>query len=745
MENINENILSEIDKLVESLNYHSYKYYTLDDPQISDEEYDLLFNRLKSLEEKYGYIKINSPTQRVGQKPLDKFLKVIHREPMYSLDNAFSYNDLIDFEQRIKKLINSNEDIEYTVEPKYDGLAVELSYSKGILTKASTRGDGIEGEDITQNIKTIKSIPLSINHLEKIPEEIDLRGEVYMEVEDFKALNHERLKQGEPTFANPRNASAGSLRQLDPSITAGRKLKICCYGLGYVEGMDFNSQEEFINWLVSARIPVPFFFKVFVSINNVIKEIETFHKQREHFPFEADGLVVKVNSFELQRLLGAKTREPRWAIAYKFPSHKAITKLLGIYPSVGRTGVITPIAVLEPVKIGGVTVSRSTLHNWVEVNRKDLRQGDLVVIERAGDVIPHVLESLKDKRIGMEIKVEPPTHCPICNSMTVKEEDEIVVRCINLNCEAQVVERIRHFASKSAMDIEGLGDKTVNLIYKKGLIKHFSELFTLKESQLLTLPGFGQKSASNLIQAIEKSKITKLSRFLYSLGILHVGEFASRLIATHFNNIRDLYHIDSQKLMSINQIGEKTALSISKFFNSEENIKTIEDLLKLGLKIENPDYKTDENSLVKKLNFVITGIHPIPRKEIEDKIIRNGWRVSESISKNTDYLIAGEKAGSKLNKAESLGVKIISFDDFLTLINEKEVDTKVKTIQLKIEGMSCNHCVMRVKKAVTSLKGIEKVDVSIGLADIEFDEQLISEKEIADTIVKSGYRINFIE
>ncbi|MCX8070679.1 MAG: NAD-dependent DNA ligase LigA [Thermodesulfovibrionales bacterium] len=671
---ISENIKSEIDKLVEEINYHSYRYYTLDAPEITDEKYDLLFNRLKSLEQQYGYVREDSPTQRIGQKPLEKFQKVIHREPMYSLDNAFSQSDLLDFDQRIKRLASINGDIEYTIEPKYDGLAVELSYSKGILIKASTRGDGIEGEDITQNIKTIKALPLSINHLSDIPDEIDIRGEVYMEIEDFEALNRERLKRGETTFANPRNAAAGSVRQLDPSITASRRLNICCYGIGMVKGKNFHTQKEFIDWLSLARIPTPIYVKVALGINNVIKEIDALIEQRTTLPFETDGIVLKVNSIAMQKLLGAKTREPRWAIAYKFKSHKAITKIIEIQASVGRTGSITPIALLEPVKIGGVTVSRSTLHNWDEVKRKDIMQGDLVVIERAGDVIPHVLEVLKDKRTGDEVRVAPPQYCPVCNSKTIKDEGEIVIKCINIDCEAQVLERIRHFASKSAMDIEGLGEKTVNLIYKHGLIKHFSDLFKLKESEIINLPGFAQKSASNLIKAIEESKNTTLTRFLLSLGILHVGEFAARLIASNYKDIRDLYYINVEQLILIKQIGHKTAMSIADFFNSKENINTIEALIEMGLKIENPDYKTIDNNIsdIKTLTFVITGVHPLPRKEIQDMIIKKGWKVADSISKNTDYLIAGEKAGSKLKKAKEVGVKIISYDNFLNLLNNEE-------------------------------------------------------------------------
>ncbi|MCX8026265.1 MAG: NAD-dependent DNA ligase LigA, partial [Thermodesulfovibrionales bacterium] len=515
---LTQGIKDEIDNLVKTLNYHSYRYYVLDSPEISDEEYDTLYQRLKSLEEEYNYIRPDSPTQRIGEKPLERFNTVEHTIPMLSLDNAFSIPEIEDFDKRIKRLLDTKEDIEYTVEPKYDGLAIELTYTNGILTRASTRGDGYIGEDVTQNIKTIKSIPLSIDGITSIPDEIDIRGEVYMNLKDFEDLNKQRNLKGEPPFANPRNASAGSVRQLDPSITASRRLNIACYGLGSIKGMEFKTQWEFFQWLKSARFPIPQEALLKKGIKTVIERVHQLESIRHTLPFETDGVVIKVNSFELQRLLGEKTREPRWAIAYKFPSQKRLTILKEIIPSVGRTGTITPIAILEPVNVGGVTVSKATLHNWEEVQRKDLRTGDMVVVERAGDVIPQVVEVLKDRRKGSETQVLPPKHCPVCGSQTVKELDEVALRCVNINCEAQAIERIKHFASKSAMDIEGLGEKTVELLYHKGLVRHFTDIFTLTKESLLALPNFAQKSSENLINAIAKSKETTLARFLVSLG-----------------------------------------------------------------------------------------------------------------------------------------------------------------------------------------------------------------------------------
>lgn len=669
MKQIPEDIKKEIEKLVKELNYHNYRYYVLDSPVISDEEYDMMLRRLKKLEEKWGYILPDSPTQRVGAAPSEKFEKAEHREPMLSLDNAFSIEELIDFDARVKRLLGINDEIEYTVEPKYDGLAVELSYKDGLLYKASTRGDGYVGEDITQNIKTIKAIPLRIEGVEKIPEEIDIRGEVYLNIDEFERINKERIEKGEPVFANPRNAAAGSVRQLDPSITASRKLYMSCYGIGYVKGIEFKSQIEFIEWLKKGRFPVPAYVKLAKGIEEVIEAIKEIEKLRQGYPFETDGAVVKVNSFELQRKLGTKTREPRWAIAYKYPAHQGITKLKDILASVGRTGVITPVAVLEPVKIGGVTVSRSTLHNWDEVERKDIRVGDYVIVERAGEVIPHIIGVVKDRRTGEGKEVKIPEHCPVCGSKTVREPGEVAVKCINFNCPAQVEERIKHFASRRAMNIEGLGDKTVELLHNKGIIKHFVDLYKLRQEDIKGLPGFAELSSKKLIEAIAKSKKTTLSRLLYALGISQVGEYASKLLAQHFRKLEDLYHIKAEKLVQIPQIGEKTAKTIEQFFNNEENLKAIEELKRMGLKVENPEFEEEKKpSPLKGLTFVITGTLPKPREEVKEMIEKAGGKVSSSVSKNTDYLLVGEDPGSKLAKAQALRVKTLSYEEFLKML-----------------------------------------------------------------------------
>lgn len=666
-----QEIKKGIEMLVKEINYHNYRYYVLDNPVISDEEYDMMLRRLKELEEKWGYILPDSPTQRVGAAPAEKFEKVEHREPMLSLDNAFSIKELIDFDERVRRLLNTDELIKYTVEPKYDGLAVELSYKKGLLWKASTRGDGYVGEDITQNIKTIKSIPLRIEGVDKIPDEIDIRGEVYMNTDEFERINREKEEKGEPVFANPRNAASGSVRQLDSSITASRKLHMACYGMGYCSGVEFKTQYEFIEWLKSARFPVPVYVKAAKGVEKVIDAVKEIESLRSTYPFETDGAVIKLNDFALQKRLGTKTREPRWAIAYKYPAHQGITKLKQILPSVGRTGVITPVAILEPVRIGGVTVSKSTLHNWDEVKRKDIRVGDYVIVERAGEVIPHIIGVVKDRRTGNEIEPKIPEQCPVCGSKIVREEGEVALKCINFNCPAQVEERIKHFASRRAMNIDGLGDKIVTLFYEKGLIKSFVDLYKLKQEYIKKLPGFAELSSKNLIEAIELSKKTTLARLLYALGISQVGEYAAKLLAKHFKTLEELYHVKMEHLIQIPQIGEKTARAVEQFFNNKKNIKSIEELKSMGVSVENPDYQEKEKSLpLKGLIFVITGTLPKPRHEVQEIIEKAGGKVSSSVLKNTNYLVVGKNPGSKLTKAQLLGVKTISHEELLKMLGK---------------------------------------------------------------------------
>lgn len=678
-EKIPEKIKQEIETLVKDINYHSYRYYVLDAPVISDEEYDRLYRRLKELEEKHHYLLPDSPTLRVGAPPLEKFEKVKHSEPMLSLDNAFSYEEMREFDKRVKRLLGAEKDIEYTVEPKYDGLAMELTYRNGLLLRASTRGDGYEGEDVTRNIRTIKAIPLKIDGPGRIPDEIDIRGEVYMDLDEFEKLNKQREQRGEPLFANPRNAAAGSVRQLDPAITASRKLYLACYGIGTVKGIHFRSQSEFVKWLQDARFPTPKTMRIAGGIDKVIDAIREIEEGRNSFPFESDGAVIKVNDFGLQQKLGVKTREPRWAIAYKFKAHQGTTKIKEIHGSVGRTGVITPFAVFEPVRIGGVTVSRSTLHNWDEIERKDIRVGDTVVVERAGDVIPHVVMVVKEKRTGKEKKPAIPEKCPVCGSKVVREEREVAVRCVSLHCPAQVQEKIIHFASRGGMDIEGLGEKNVELLYSKGLIKHFEDIYKLKKEDLLELPRFAEKSAQNLMDAIGRSKHATLAKFLFALGVLHVGEYAAKLLAKNFKRLEDLYGVTPERIMQIRQMGEKIASSVAAFFGDESNIKTLESLKAHGLQLTNPDFVsgTEEKRPLQGLTFVITGALPKSRKEVEDLIEANGGHAAAAVSASTDYLVAGEDPGSKLQKAKALGVKTISYAELVKIIEHRTGNPKL--------------------------------------------------------------------
>jgi DNA ligase (NAD+) len=672
MKDLPENIKQEIEELVREVNTHCYLYHVLDAPEISDEDYDRRYRRLQDLEEKYDYVLADSPTQRVGAPPLDKFEKVKHSEPMLSLGNAFSHEEVREFDKRLKRHLKSDNQITYTVEPKYDGIAIELTYIKGVLQRASTRGDGYEGEDVTLNIKTVNAVPLKIEG-DAVPEVIDIRGEIYMDINELEVLNREREEKGEASFANPRNAAAGSVRQLDSNITAGRRLHLACYGLGALKGMKFKSQWSFIEWLKAARFPVPSQITLSAGTDEVVSAVKEIEEKRDRFPFEADGAVIKVNEFDLQQKLGIKTREPRWAVAYKFPAHQGVTVIKEIMASVGRVGTITPVAFLEPVQIGGVTVSRSTLHNWDEIQRKDIRAGDTVVVERAGDVIPHVVAVIKEKRTGTEKHVLPPEKCPECGSAVEREKGEVAYRCIGLNCTAQVQERIKHYASRAAMDIEGLGEKNVELLYEHKLVMHFADIYTLKKESLLTLPRFAEKSARNLIDAIEKSKVTTLARFLFSLGILHVGEYAAKLLAGNFKDIKELYNIEAEKIVEIKQMGEKTAASISRFFNDPENIRTLDELKRLGVEISNPDYEMGggEQGPLDGMSFVVTGTMPVSRKEVEAFIESMGGHATGSVSKSTSYLVLGDSPGSKFKKAQDMGIKTITYDELTGMVKKQ--------------------------------------------------------------------------
>jgi DNA ligase (NAD+) len=660
---------TEIDKLRKELDHHSYRYYVLDDPEISDAEYDRLFRKLQKLEGEFpGLVTSDSPTQRVGAEPLEEFETVTHTIPMVSLDNAFDDAEMLDFDERLRNLLEVDE-IEYTVEHKLDGTAVELVYENGVLTLGSTRGDGFNGEGITQNLKTIKSVPLRLRTDEvKAPERLEVRGEVFYPVAAFKKLNERRAKAGEPVLINPRNAASGSLRQLDPKLTAERPLDIFIYGLGQVVGREFKSQWEALQTFKKWGLRTNPHTKLVRGIEQVLRVYREFGEARESLPYEIDGTVVKVNRFDQQRLAGMKTRSPRWAIAYKFPAQQETTKILDIIAQVGRTGTITPVAIMKPIMVGGVTVERATLHNQDEIDRLDVRIGDTVVIQRAGDVIPDVVKVITSKRTGKEKKYKLPKKCPVCGAGVVRLEGEAAHRCENINCPAQVKESIRHFASKLAMNIDGLGEKLIEQFVDKGLIKSYADLYFLKKEQLAELERMADKSAQNIIDAIDKSRDVDFSRFLFALGIRHVGEHMARLLARKFGSLDKLIKAGEEKLMEIHEVGPQVAQSIVRFFGEKKNLQAIERLKKGSVKIREAAKVVADQRFAGK-TFVFTGaLEKFTRDEAEAMVDARGGRASGSVSKKTDYVIAGPGAGSKLAKAKELGVEVITEDEFLKMV-----------------------------------------------------------------------------
>lgn len=666
-------IAQEAARLRNIINYHNIKYYVYNEPEISDQQYDALFRRLQELELKYPHLTVSedSPTQRVGAPPLEAFSQVTHSPPLLSLANAFDDGELRDFNRRVYKLAEVSQ-VEYVCELKFDGLAVSLIYNKGLFVQGATRGDGFTGEDITLNLKTVKSIPLKL-FLDKnmeIPDTLEVRGEVFMTKESFNKLNESRSAAGESLFANPRNAAAGSLRQLNSKITAERNLNMYAYTLvNRIQGID--THYDSLMYLKRLGFPVCEFTKVFNGIDEVIKFCGSWIDRRESLQYDIDGIVIKVNNLDLQEKLGTVSRSPRWAVAYKLPSTKAVTKLLNIEVSVGRTGSITPVAVLEPVMIDGSMVSRATLHNQDEIKRKDLKIGDYVVLHKAGWVIPEVIEPVVEKRTGEEMDFEMPQICPVCEEALFRPEGEAVVRCTNIECPAQVKERIRHFASRRAMDIEGFGEKLVSQLVDKGLVKTPAELYDLTFEELVNLDRMGEKLASKLIESIDSSKNREMSRVLFALGIRHIGERAAKLLANYFGDFDKLMAASQEELESINEIGPEGASSIINFFSIDKNRKIIEKLKQKGVIA----YKTAEvleeknQDLLKGKKIVLTGTLPdYSRDQMKEIIESYGGRVTSSISKGTDFLLAGENAGSKLDKASQLGIKIINQQEFFELV-----------------------------------------------------------------------------
>jgi len=667
-----EDIKRQIEELREKIRYHNYRYYVLNDPEISDAQYDRLFRRLVELEQAHPeLITPDSPTQRVGAEPLEAFAQVTHRHPMLSLENAFGGEELVEFDARIKRHLRQSTPIEYTAEPKIDGVAVELVYENGKLTVASTRGDGYVGEDVTPNIKTILSVPLTLMEPKEgrpIPELLEVRGEVYMEVEAFEELNRERINKNLPPFANPRNAAAGSLRQLDPRVTAKRPLNIFCYGIGEVRGATFQTQMELMLALQQWGLRINRqYIKLCKNIDEAVEYCEGLEKDRASFPYEIDGAVIKVNSLELQRKLGEKSRSPRWAIAFKFHPNQETTRLIRIEVQVGRTGVLTPVAHLEPVEIGGVTVKRATLHNEDEIQKKDIREGDIVLVQRAGDVIPEVVMPIVSKRTGNEKKFVMPKNCPVCGAKIVRKPGEVASRCPNPNCPAQIKEALKHFVSKGAMNIDGLGDKLITQLIEKGLVREPADLYTLTKDDLLKLDKVADKAATNLLNAIERSKKTTLSKFIYALGIRHVGEHIASVLAQHFGDIEALAKASEEELIEIAEVGPEIAQSIVSYFEDEDNRRQIKRLLECGIQIEAPSKPTP--SPIAGKTFVLTGtLSSMTRSQAKELIEQLGGKVSSSVSAATDYLVAGDSPGSKLTKAREKGTTILNEEEFLRLL-----------------------------------------------------------------------------
>ncbi|NIR49283.1 NAD-dependent DNA ligase LigA [candidate division KSB1 bacterium] len=660
-----------IQKLRDQLNYHNYRYYVLDDPEISDAEYDKLFRGLQSLEEQFPHlVTSDSPTQRVGAPPLEAFRTVEHKIPMLSLDNAFGYDEAREFDARVKRLLGNTDDIEYAVEPKIDGVAVELVYERGVFTLGLTRGDGYVGEDITLNLKTIKSIPLKLlSNDSTMPERLEVRGEVYYPTSKFKKLNEERQAKGESTFANPRNAAAGTLRQLDSGITAERPLDIFVHGRGQITGYEFKSHFEALEAFKKWGFRVNPYITVCNGIEAVIERCTEIAEFREELDYEIDGAVIKVNNLALQGDLGMRTRSPRWAVALKFEAKQEVTQILEIKAQVGRTGALTPVATMKPVKIGGVEITRATLHNQDEVDRKDVRVGDWVVVQRAGDVIPEVVKVIESRRTGDEKKYHLPDTCPVCGSRVVRIEGEAVHRCQNLSCPAQLKEGIRHFASKGAMDIEGFGERLVDQLVEKGLVKNIADIYSLTKDQFVGLERMAEKSAQNIIDAIEASKKVDLARFLYALGVRFVGEHVSRVLAREFGTLENLKKASIERLQQVYEIGPQVAESVHEFFSEKHNLETIDRLLKAGVKIKEPAVLEDSKLAGK--TFVFTGsLEQFTRSDAEQTVERLGGRAASSVSGSTDFVVVGAGPGSKAEKARELGIKILSEKEFTQMVED---------------------------------------------------------------------------
>ena len=660
-----EHIKEEIFKLVALLNKYSYDYYVEDNPQISDTEYDTLYKQLEKLEQEYPEFTLdNSPTQRVGDRVLDEFEKVIHKVPMLSLSNTFSIEDLRDFDSRISKLSSDNS-IEYICELKIDGLAISINYENGKLVSAATRGDGTVGENVTENIKTIFSIPKTL----KTKKSFEVRGEVYLPKKSFELLNKEREENNEVLFANPRNAAAGSLRQLDSKITAKRRLSAFIYSV--VGDENINSQKMALTVAADLGLPVNPNFKLCKTIDEVVDYIMYWEEHKQDLPYEIDGIVIKANSYSLQEEIGSTQKSPRWATAYKFPEEELATKLLDIELSVGRTGIITPVAVLNPINISGSTVSKASLHNKDIIDDLDIHIGDMVVVKKAGEIIPKVVRVVEELRLANSEKYVMPNICPSCESKTFTKEGDPFTRCLNPDCPEQNIRKIIHFASREALNIEGLGDKVVATLYEKGIIKHTIDLFSLDRNKLVELERMGDKSVDNLLNAIENSKQSSLDKVIFALGILNVGKKAGKILAEYYKNLTNFSKATVDELLELPDIGLITAESIVDYLSNDNNLRFINELIEIGM---NPQYEIQDkntDNIFSGKTIVLTGkLVELTRNEAKEYLERFGAKVTGSVTSKTDYVIAGEKAGSKLAKAEQLGIQVLSEDEFIDIMKE---------------------------------------------------------------------------
>ena len=670
-------IEKKIETLREQIRENDYKYYILAQPTISDAEYDKLLKELELLEKDHPeLITPDSPTQRVGSDLTKEFKQVEHKIPMLSLANSYDEEDLIDFDRRVKESLPEAEKVEYVVELKIDGASVSINYVDGLLKTAATRGDGSVGEEVTNNIKTIRSVPLKIDLSKEKKYKLknfEVRGEVYMRISDFDMLNKEREVNSEKLFANPRNSAAGTLKLQDPKIVSARKLNVFLYSLISVDE-EFESQEENLKLLSKLGFTINPQYKICKNIDEVLKVCARFEEIRDTLEYEIDGAVIKVNSMRQQKLLGSIAKSPRWAVAYKFKAKQAFTKLNEITWQVGRTGAITPVAELDPVKLAGSTISRATLHNYDEIQRKDIRVGDTVVIEKGGDVIPKIVSVVLGERSKKSQPTLPPEKCPACNSKLFKPEGEVAFYCENPECSAQIKGRLIHFASRGAMDIEGLGDALIDLFVDKGFITHFSDIYKLKNKreELVQIERLGEKSIDNLLKSIEKSKSQPFAKVLFAIGIRYVGSGAAQKITDHFNSIDDIIAASEEGISGIYEIGPSISKSIKQFFSDKKNVKLIEELRKSGLTFVSEKKEIVQSALTGK-TFVLTGtLSSLSRDDAGARIIALGGKVTSSVSKNTDFVIAGEKAGSKLSKAESLGVKVLDEATFLKMLDENK-------------------------------------------------------------------------